>query len=246
MRYVRPDESLLGAPVSGSVDADYTANWLTDGRPSFPVRVTGTLNLTVTPGGSPDPMVDVIALCHHNIQQAATITLGGSLSGGITTAPVLADGIPFNLYRILDSPVSVNTLVLGVSGNSVPVVIGYLFAGLSRTSTPLHLGRAVTQSEPFAWEGETLTQAPYDPGLADARRISGECILTDTELAAVQAWYASTRRGTRPTLIIPDENVNDAWLAVFRYASQDLGPNTYPGALHQVTFEFVEVPRVRW
>jgi hypothetical protein len=47
-------------------------------------------------------------------------------------------------------------------------------------------------------------------------------------------------------LIIPDDNLNDAWLAVFRYSVSDTAPGTYPTALHLVTFEFLEVPRVRW
>lgn len=252
MIYLRPDESIIGAPVSGTVDADYVNSWLTDGRPAFPVRVTGTLNLTVTPA-APLP-VDVIALHHHNVRAAAAVTLGGSLSSTIDTRAPFADGIFPNIYRKLTTPVSVTTIVLGISGNTVPVVTS-LYAGLSRElETPLRLGRTRQPAVPFEWEGETLTQAPYDPGLSEPRRISGDCIVTETGLNEIEDWYASTRRGTRPTLIIPDEAYNDAWLAVFRYTVQDLAPGTYPvgspnpepQALFQVNFEFVEVPRVRW
>ena len=44
-RYIRPDRIFaLGDSdaVTGSVDATYNANWLVDGRTSYPVRKTGT------------------------------------------------------------------------------------------------------------------------------------------------------------------------------------------------------------
>lgn len=245
MRYVRPDLSLNGSAVSGTVDADYDNDWLVDGRPAFPVRVTGSFSLTVTPAGSPAPTIDVIALIHHNVRQAATVTLGGDLSSTIPTVPEPPDGIFPNIYRLLSTPDSVSSLVLGISGNTVPVITS-LYAGLSRELTPLHLGRTEDPAEPFQWEGEGLTQAPYDPGVSDPWRSAGECILTDDELEDVRDWYLSTRRGTRPTLIILDDAINEAKLVVFRYKAVDLAPAPYPDALHTVSFEFVEIPRVRW
>jgi hypothetical protein len=237
--------------VSGTVDAGYVNTWLTDGRPSFPVRRTGTLSLTVTPSAA--KMVDVIALNHHNVRAAATVTLGGSLSSTIPTVAEPPDAIFPNIYRLLTTPVSVSSLVLGISGNTVPVITS-LYAGPSHTITPLRLGRVRDPSVTFEWEGEMLTQAPYDPGISDPRRWRGDCVIDETELQEVEDWYLSTRRGTRPTLIIPDDNYNDAPLAVFRYNAVDLAPGAYPvgspftepEALFQVTFEFVEIPRLRW
>lgn len=247
MRYLRNDESLLYAPVSGSVDADFVNDWLTDGRPEFPVQVTGTLALTVTPAGSPAPMVDVICLHHHNVREAATVTLGGSLSSTITTAPLPPDGIFPNIYRRLTSPASVSSLVLTISGNTDPVVCS-LYAGFSRTlERPLFLGRTRNPAQPFAWEGESLAH-PNDNGLSDPLRLRGECILSEAGILEVEAWYQSTRRGSRPTLIIPDDDYNRALLAVFNYSVTDLAPGDYDDmdALFQVSFEVVEIPRVRW
>lgn len=240
MRFVAPYRSLMFAPVSGSsVDSGYLQSWLTDGRPGYPVRVTGTLNLTVTPAVATS--VDVIALCTHNIRQAATVTLGGSLSGGITTAAMPPDNIPLNIYRRLTSPVSVTTIVLGVSGNTDPIVIGELYAGLSyKFPITFRHGLLVDPGQPFAWEGPFTLMAPYDPGVAVPRRLKGELLLTTAELAELTAWYQSTRNGTRPSLIIPDDAVNDAWLAVFQYTV------TTDGANHIVSIEIAELPRVRW
>lgn len=239
------------APVTGTVDAGYVNTWLTDGRPSFPVRRTGTLTLTVTPASA--KMVDLIALHHHNVDGGATVTLGGSLSSTIPTVAEPPDGIFPNIYQLLTTPVSVSSLVLGIAGNTDPVTTS-LYAGLSHTLTPLRLGRVRNPSVPFEWEGETLTQAPYDPGVADPQRLRGDCVIDETELQEVTDWYLSTRRGTRPTLIIPDDNYNEALLTIFRYSVTDLAPGEYPEgsppnepeALFQVEFEFVEIPRLRW
>lgn len=246
MIFVRPDESLLGSSVAGTVDATYTADWLTDGRPAYPVRRTGNLSLAMTPVGSPAPSCDVFAVHHHNLDAAATITLSGDVSTTIPTDGVPPDLIRNNWYRRITAPVPVDSLTLAITGNSGPIVTSF-YAGLGRElETPLFLGRGIEPSEPFAWEGEARLQAPHDPGYAEPRRLRGECVLTEDGLTDVRDWYASTRRGTRPTLIIPDENYNDAWLVVFRYTAQDFAPGDYPDALHAVTFEFVEIPRLRW
>lgn len=239
MRMVSPHRSLLFAAVSGTVDADYQAAWLTDGRPGFPVRRTGDLSLTVTPAAS--KLVDVVAVCHHNIRQAASIALGGSLSSTIPTVAHPPDGIPHNWYRRLAEPVSVATLELDVTGNTDPIVIGELVAGLSwAPEAGIRSGRQVDGGEPFAWEGEFSVTPPYDPGVAAPRRLSGELALTGDEWSEFLAIHAAQRNGTRPVLLIPDDTVNDAWLAVFRFG------DSLVGGTHFVTLEAVEIPRVRW
>ncbi len=237
MRLVAPHQSLLYAPVVGSVDADYQAAWLTDGRPTFPVQKTGgTISLTVTPAAAQD--VDVIAVCHHSLRQAATISLGGSLASSIVTAAALPDGIPLNWFRKLSAPASVSSLVLDVTGNVDPVVIGLLYAGLStELSLDFRQGREFDPGRPFAWEGAML---PYDDGFAEPRRLRGELFPTSAEYAALVACTQAMRKGTRPALIIPDDTVNDAWLCTFQWTEALIAGN------HFVTMEIVEIPRVRW
>lgn len=235
MRIVSPHQSLLYAPVSGTVDADYVNDWLTDGRPGFPVQVTGALSLTVTPAAPQD--VDVICLHHHNVREAATVTLGGDLSGAITTRAPFADNIFPNIFRLLSVPVSVSSLVLGISGNTVPVITS-LYAGLStEISLGFEAGRTFDPGKPFPWES---TMAPNEDGMTVPRRLSGTWAPTDAEFAALLACLQAMRNGTRPALIIPDDTVNDAWLCTFQITEALVGGN------HFVTIEIVEIPRIRW
>jgi len=230
--------SILGAPVTGSVDATYQAAWLTDGLPGYPAKTTGDLSLTVTPASALD--VDVVAVCHHAIREAAAIALGGSLASTIDTEAWPADDIPHNWFRLLTVPTSVSSIVLGVTGNTDPVIVGELWAGLSTVFPDLLQGRKYTPESPFPWEGEFSSLAPYDPGVSDQRRVSGTVILTDDEFADLEDIRVGQRRGSRPVLWIDDDDVNDAWLAQFSLEEE------HSEGLHIVTLEITEIPRTRW
>lgn len=239
MRFISPHRSILFAGVSGSVDANYAAAWLTDGLPGWPVKKTGDLSLTVAP--SPALELDVIAVVNHNIREAASITLGGDLSSSIVTAAHPPDGIPHNWYRRLSAPASVDSLILGVTGNVDPVIIGELYAGLSMEfDVDFRHGRTFDPGEPFPWEGEAGAMAPYDNGVAQPRRLAGELALEDDEFAELIAWQQATRKGSRPSLVIPDDTKNDAWLCNVRFTESTVG------ATHFISMELVEIPRVRW
>lgn len=236
MRLVSPHQSIMFAPVTGTVDADFSANWLTDNRPTFPIQRTGDLALTVTPAAALD--VDVIAVCHHAIRRAALITLGGSLSSTIPTAEQPPDGISLNWFRKLSVPVSVSSIVLGVTDNDDEVIIGGLYAGRSfELSTDLGAGRVLDPGAPFAWE---TTMPPYDDGFSAPRRLRGDLCPDAAEYAALVACTLAMRRGSRPALVIPDDAVNDAWLAQFQWTE------AMTGGTRIVTIEIVEIPRVRW
>jgi hypothetical protein len=254
LRYIRPDESIMFAPVSGTVDDTYLPAWLTFGDPSHPARTTGNMSLTVSP--SPAQSVDVIAVCHHNIREAASIALGGSVSSTIETHAHPPDDIPTNWYRLLTTPVSVSSLSLSVTGNTDPVIVGELYAGLSRTLPPLRLGKRLAPGEVFPWEGEYSLLAPYDPGVHRTTRLQGTFYLTESQLNELHDWHLSQRNGSRPTLIILDYPQHHALLAVFNYEAEDFAPGDAlvegspvtdaPVALFLVTMQIVEIPRLRW
>ncbi|MES2211499.1 MAG: hypothetical protein V4515_15145, partial [Chloroflexota bacterium] len=138
--------------MTGTVDDTYFADWLTDGEPGHPAVYTGNPTWTVTPAAS--VMVDFIAIHHHNIQEAATVTLGGSLSSSIDLHPVRPDRIFPNAYRLLTTPVLTSSLVLGVTGNGTQTIVGGLYAGLSRTLPALYLGRHSVPMKVRPFEGE--------------------------------------------------------------------------------------------
>lgn len=238
--YVRPDEAFQYGTVTGTVDAEYDADWLIDGRGSRPVRNSSGLSLTATAPAA--RTVTLIAVCNHNIPGA--ITVGGNAIGPATLG---ADGIYSNPWLTVANG-SVTTLALSCSGT--PAIIGELYAGTRRTleRIQLHTGAELDESDPFEWEGDASSIPPYDPGTSDGRVLRGEALVSDVGLADVQAWYRSTRRGTRPTLIVPRDDVNDAWLVTFRYRVElvRVHPTVAAQSIHRVEFEFTELPRVRW
>lgn len=254
MRYVSPHLSIIGSAVAGSVTATYLNSWLTDGLPGYPARTEADLSLTVSP--SPAQMVDVIAVCHHDINEAASITLGGSLASTIETQPHQSNDIPANWYRLLDTAVSVSSLVLDITGNGGPVHVGELYAGLSRTLPALRLTRRLAPDKVFPWEGEFSSLAPYDRGLNPALRITGNFVLTETELNELDECFLAQRNGNRPVLILPDYPVNVAWLCQFNYEAEDFVPGTAPVdgspvadepvALFTASMEIVVIPPLRW
>lgn len=229
--------------AAGTVDADYDANWLVDGLASRPVRrASGGLSITATALASRS--VSLVAIVNHNISTSVGIT--GGVTATIPAATLDDDGIYLNSF-IRITPVAATSLVMAASGT--PAIVGELYAGTARQlERQLLVEPEFDLADPFEWEGEASSLAPYDPGLSDPRRLAGETILNGDGMDDVKAWYASTRRGTRPTLIVPMDDVNDPWLVTFRYTAR---PHMIiagsPGrSIWRVFFEFLELPRVRW
>jgi hypothetical protein len=239
--YCRPDESFLYGSVTGTVEATYDQDWLVDGRPGYPVRGTTGLALTATAPAA--RMVGLIAVVNHNL--TGTVAITGGLTATVPAATIGGDGIPLNPF-VLTTPTSATSLVMTVT--QTPSIVGLLYAGQKRTlERQLQTQPVFDPGEPFAWEGEYGGIGPYDAGVA-ARRLTGETIVSDTGLAEIKAWYLSTRQGTRPSLIVPIDTVNDAWLVTFRYTWIPKLIHQADGrrSIHVVQFEFVEIPRLRW
>lgn len=241
--FCRPDQSFMFGTVSGTVDSDYNANWLLDGLAGRPVRrASGGLALTATAPASRS--VGIVAIVNHNI--AGSVAISGGVTATIPAATKTEDDIYLNSF-VRITPVSASSLVMTAAGT--PAIVGELYAGqVHELERQLAVEPEFDLAEPFDWEGEFSSLAPYDPGLSDPRRLSGETIVSGTGLDEIHAWYRSTRRGTRPSLIVPVNVVNDAWLVTFRYRWRphmmiDSNPAR---SLHKVSFEFLELPRVRW
>jgi hypothetical protein len=235
MRLVLADDSWMFAPVSGTTDSEYVNTWLTNGDPYRAVKKTGTLSLTVTP--AVPVSVDLYAVINHTIEQAATITIGGSLSQGISTAAWPRNRIPRNWYRRLTTPVSVSTASITVSGNGNPVYIGEFYGGLSHDVGEFLNNVETDPGQPFAWE---MFKPPYDSGVNRPRRKSGQVILSAADFAIVEALELGSYNGTRPSLAVFDDAVNDVWLCNFSYKVKKNEGWFF------CDFEFVEIPSVRW
>lgn len=240
MRLVSPHRSLMFADVTGTVDATYEADWLTDGQANTPVRTTGNLSLALAAVTAQS--VDVLAVCGHSIKAAASIAITGDITSTIPTATWPVDNIPHNWFRLLATPVvGVDALTLAVTGNTDPIYIAEFYAGLSwEPECDLRAGRQLDPGQVLAMMGEFGMTPPYDPGVALPRGMSGELALTDGEFAELVNIRAAQRNGSRPCLFIPDDDVNDAWLCQIRFTEQRTG------GTHYVSLEVLEIPRLRW
>ena len=243
--YVRPDESLLFGTATGTVDANFDANWLVDGRAGRPAKRTGNPSWAIT-APSAISLFDLLAVVNHTVDAARAINITGDVSGTVTPGTLPGDAIPLNPFTTF-TPTTVNTVTVGVTSNSVAVVIGEVYGGRSRSlERSIRLsGSAFAPMDPLEWEGEFGSIPPYESGLA-ARTLNGDTVVSATGLADIEAWWQSTRRGTRPTLIVPISSVNDAWLVTFKYSYEVIKNPSTGGHLYRVQFEFKELPRTRW
>ena len=241
--YSCPDESVIGATVTGTVDDDFQPEWLTDGLPGFPVKTTGNLSLALALASPVS--VGIVAAVNHTVSPGNTVDLTGDLTATITAHAARRHNIPRNPFTLIAPAVNVDSLTVAVTGNTGAVIIGEFWAGTLRTlEWPLFIEPDYNPGEPFQWEASL---APYDDG-QEVRRLAGDTILTDTGLADLAGWWESTRKGTLPSLIVPDSLVNDAWLVTFRFSQRSVWMHdTDPlQSLHKVRLEFVELPRTRW
>lgn len=240
-RYSRPDESFVGGSASGSVDTDFTANSLVNGAPGDPVKKTGGLSMTAT--GLASISVGVVAAINTNAA-AGSITIGGGVTATITVPALGAtNAVPLNPYALV-TPVSASSVTVATSGS----VMGELWVGTIRTlERGLMVEADLGNADNFEWEGDFGSIPPNDNGV-EWRTLSGTAVVSETGLADIQAWYRSTRRGTLPSLIIPFDGVNDAWLVTFTYsvAITWKHPSGGTGSIYKVRFDFKEMPRSRW
>lgn len=239
--WCQPSEwQTLNATVSGGADTSYEDEWLCDGRPGRPVRATsGSITWTVANSAK---SVSIVACCNHNIDAARTITVGGDISTTMTGPAAQANGINLNPWASV-SPTSCTSITFAVSSNSTAVIVGEFVAGLKRTmERNLAVRPEFMPSHPvIRHDAEFDSLNPYDKSIV-SRTLKGDVILTDTGLAAVRAWWESTRGGSRISLIVPDSNVQDAWLVYFT----DFRWKPANANVHEVSLAFQEVPRSAW
>jgi hypothetical protein len=240
--YVRPDEvwSYAGAvaDTAGATDSDYTNEWLCDGRAGRPARATsGTVTWTIT-----NPSAEVGLICVANSNSNVNATIGGSVSATVTAGALGGQAIRKNGFATV-TPAACTTMTVGFSGASASVVVGEVIAGKYRTLTRPVYTDDNTELTDFAraQEMDLSSIPPYDPGLV-ARTWSGSFIVTSAEKDDILAWYEAQRGGTRPSLVVPQTTVNDAWVCFLQKPSFSPAGGIY----WTVQLSIVEVPRVRW
>jgi hypothetical protein len=240
--YVRPDENwaLYGAvsTTAGATDTTYVDEWICDGRAGRPVRATsGTATWSIT---NPSGEVGLVAVC--NCTASVSATIGGSVSGTVAAGALQPDGVRLNGFTTV-TPAATTTLTVGFSGAASAVIVGEVIAGRARTLTRPLYGGDESAYERFSREVELdlASIPPYDSGLV-GRTWKGQFLVNSATLDDIKGWYQAQRNRTRPSLIVPDPSVNDAWVC---FLSE---PNWRPvsGTLWAVSLSFTEVPRTRW
>lgn len=245
--YIRPDEmpTATVTTTAGATNAAYTDDWICDGRPGRPARST---NGTVTWSAAfSSAEVGLIAVCNCNSDVNASI--GGGITATVTAGALEANGIRLNGFTA-PTPASITGLTVGFSGAAVAVTLGEFVFGKRRTLTnaagnyggPRFDGEGYTLEDyPLTVDAEFGSTMPYDRGLV-SRTLRGTQVYTVSQFADLLAWQKAQRSGSKPSLIVPDSTVNDAWLVTFRITSyKNLG-----NSLIEASIEFVEYPRSRW
>lgn len=231
----------LGAAVSASVDATYTAGDLCDGDPSTPIRVAGgSLSAALAFGSG---TINGLILANHNLNEGET----GSFSGlGTVTAPAVPPGdIRLNAMTLLTSPVTAGstTLTIATGSPAHPIVIGEAIVGLFEDVWTLppgsdheHRGFSVLA------DGE-YPRLAYSKG-AQARRFGGTVFLTDAEYLIVRDAYLASEENSLPTAIVPfpEEAALDVWLVTWEtFSAKPVLVDAW-----EVNVVWQELSRYRW
>lgn len=243
--YMRPDEMLTAGTVSTSVgvtDASYDDDWLIDRRPGRPAMASsGSVAWAVTAAASLS--VNCAVAANHSVEPGRMIAFTGGVACSLVGPALQTNSITLNAWNSL-TPAVAGTFTVTVTSNPSRVAIGEAFCGTLRD-----LGRHLQQQSAAFDVFPVAVRAPsvfgsvpdVDQGII-ARRLAGT-IRANSEVAHnVRQWFDSTCGGTRPTVIIPDPTLNDAW--VVKFLQLRATPISYRHWALDLLFE--EFPRMRY
>lgn len=236
-RYALPSDDLgADATVTASAeDTEYPAENLVAptntghlNLPSRPAKLTTTSGSWVLDCGSAISPT-AIALIYHNLIAGLAVAIQGNASDS-WGAPSFSQAITIPAWREDDWPVSPFALLAGspppsyrywrlvITGtNDNPVQVGRLMlVNLRQMANDVRWG-VVEEEEQGLIEHATEAGVETIYELFGPRRsFAGEFALTDTTSAELLTLFRSARSRILPWLLIPDDDVNDAWLVRFQ------------------------------
>ncbi len=226
-RYALPSDDVAGTASSvtaSAEDPEYPAENLVaptntghlnlPSRPAKLVSTSGFWDITL-----PAPATVVAAaLIYHNLDAGLDVTLepsgGTPVSFVIPTHP--EDGWPISPWIEVDQTATVWRLAIN-EANSLDVDVGRLLLVTSLRQLDTDVRWGVEEAEDFGLiehATELGVETIYDlPG--KRRSFAGEIKVRDYEAPSLISLARSARGRIQPWLLIPDEDVNDAWLVRF-------------------------------
>lgn len=235
-RYAKPSDDLASTASSvtvsggspGDEDEEYpkenifaptnTGHLNLPSRPAKLLTTTGWWELTFAGAIT----VRAVAVIYHNFDEGLDVSLDiGSLSIPIPIPAHHEDGWPVSPWVEFDAETS-TTFRLSINGtNSLPLQVGrlLLLGELRQLASDVRWG-VEEQEEHGLIEHRTQlgVETVYDLG-GKRRRFSGEFAMEGSPTNELITLLRTTRSRIQPWLLIPDEDVNDAWFVRFEESS---------------------------
>lgn len=210
-RYVRPDENwaAVGAWTASTSQTNYAPTNVINNDPTKPwwsTSGTSSLHVELT---SPAVDVDIIAFIHNNGDAGEAIVISGDLTGSVTCARQ-GSGYPKNVAHYPVAGATAQSLTFTITGNSVNWAVGEMVIGTLRSFSDSLLVepvpvfdriRHVIKDIDEDYEHEIRTDLGSERWRARGRMYHDDAALDD-----FVAWWESTKGGSLPTLIVPDDH----------------------------------------
>jgi hypothetical protein len=232
--YSRPSDRVTGtcAVESGTVDSQYPPDYLMDGHPEKPAKLTtndGAWVATLTAA----TRIDWAVIVHHNFATTATVRLQGHTANSwasptldvvITIPAAYPDRFPVNVWVDLKTlfPLATNRTFqywrLAVSANTAPLFVGewlllatYRDLGIRNISWGSQ--RALLRPA-ILHETDLLVRHTYDYGTT-VRRVEVDLEPTTATVTEIDQWWRDAQGIVRPFVIVPAKDESDAWMVTF-------------------------------
>lgn len=234
--YGHSRENLLRTATSitlatGTAETGYGLEKLYDASWASPFKATGG-NVTIVAAWASAVLPELAAILNSTLDVAALLQGNATDSWGAPTVSVAFGTPSMNARGYFTSPhkdLSALTAQLfwrlHIVGNSRNVTIGELFLGpryslsgfLYQGLSLPHVGTTVTH--------RTYMQVPLSYEQTPRHReIDGTIMPAGSDLTAVHTLLDTSRMGARPMVLVPRDDVDDAWMAKIATARIGEGP----------------------
>jgi hypothetical protein len=235
--------TLFGS-VTGGAATGYDDDHLVDGRPGRPAKAAdgSPAGATWVITGPESKAVSHVIVANHDIPEGSAIAVTGGVTASLQGPPAQANGIALNAWAAVATAAVTNTITVDI--DVAEVIVGEVLAGLMTELTPgILLGTRITYMEGSELPNGAASALPGYDDAWEQRSIEVQILCEeDSDVEALEQWWKATRGDTRPSVLIPFPDKNDAWVGHLHNFTRLIDQD----GQHRVTFTFVEYPRTRW